>query len=371
VGYSGDHIRGGSYHGGEEGAFFSQEFVLGRKLALRRDIYLAEGRSNEFNLAMQRARVHNDVGHAFFDALAAQEAVVLHDRLLKVALDSETNAHELERVGQADASDVLGAEIAAEQAKVEFESAQRMFLARFTQLATDAGQMSLDAHPLAGSLVHPPDMDAEGVVANDVQQSPYVKRAQADAALAEARVRDAKRERVPNVTVKAGEWYSGEDLGSSDIKAGWESFAEVGVLLPLWNHNQGNIQAAKIDLERAHQDVVRTRLWTRNRAEPVAQEYMTARDTAERYRTAMIPRARRAYQLEVMKYQQMAQAYPRVLLAQQMLFTLQLAYVDALNEEWRAAIALQNYLLMDGLNEPMNTGRDSTTLNLPTERNSQ
>jgi hypothetical protein len=73
VGYSGDHIRGGEYHGGEQGAFFTQEFVLGRKLALRRDIYRAEGKSNEYALEVQRARVHNDVARAFFDALAAQQ----------------------------------------------------------------------------------------------------------------------------------------------------------------------------------------------------------------------------------------------------------------------------------------------------------
>ena len=147
IGYSGDHIRGGSYHGGEEGAFFSQEFVLGRKLALRRDVYRAEGRSNEFAVEIQRARIHNDVGRAFFDALAAQQSVVIHDRLLKVALDAETNAHELERNGQADASDVLTAEIAAEQGKVDFVHAQRLFLAAFTQLATYAGQSTLAPIP--------------------------------------------------------------------------------------------------------------------------------------------------------------------------------------------------------------------------------
>ncbi len=366
IGYSGDHIRGGSYHGGEEGAFFSQEFVLGRKLALRRDVYRAEGRSNEFAVEIQRARIHNDVGRAFFDALAAQQSVVIHDRLLKVALDAETNAHELERNGQADASAVLTAEIAAEQAKVDFVHSQRMFLAAFTQLATFAGQGSLAPHPLTGELVEPPLLDPDGAVVTDTQESPAVKQARANVTLAEARLKDAKREKLPNLNLRAGEWYSGEELGETGIKTGWMSFAEAGVQLPLWNHNQGNVGAARAELERAHQDVTRTQLLTRNRAEPLAQQYQTARYTAEKYRTEMLPRARRAYQLEVMKYQQMAQAYPHVLTAQQMLFTLQLTYVQALNEEWRAAIALQNYTLMNGLDEPMSIGTDSTTMNLPT-----
>jgi len=366
IGYSGDHIRGGSYHGGEEGAFFSQEFVLGRKLALRRDVYRAEGRSNEFAVEIQRARVHNDVGRTFFDALAAQQSVVIHDRLLKVALDAETNAHELERNGQADASEVLTAEIVAEQAKVDFVHSQRMFLAAFAQLATCAGQRSLAPHPLTGELVEPPLLDPDGAVVTDMQESPAVKQAQANVTLAEVRLKDAKREKVPNLNLKAGEWYSGEELGETGIKTGWMSFAEAGVQIPLWNRNQGNVGAARAELERAHQDVTRTQLLTRNRAEPYAQQYQTARYTAEKYRTEMLPRARRAYQLEVMKYQQMAQAYPHVLTAQHLLFTLQLTYIQALNEEWRAAIALQNYALMNGLDEPMSIGSDSTTMNLPT-----
>lgn len=175
IGYSGDHIRGGSYHGGEEGLFFSQEVILGRKLALRKDIYKAEGRSNELGFEIQRARVHNDVTKAFIDTLASQASVVVHDRLLKVALDAETNSHELERIGQADAADVLKAEVAAEQAKIDFVDAQRMFLASFHQLATFAGQATLPAHPLKGSLVEPPQIDAEAMVKTDTEQSPAVQ----------------------------------------------------------------------------------------------------------------------------------------------------------------------------------------------------
>ncbi len=365
-GYSGDHIRGGQYGGGEEGAFFSQELVLGRKLALRRDIYRAEGYSNELAADIQRARIHNDVSRAFFDTLAAQQMVIEYDRLLKVALDGDTNSHELGRIGQSDASDVLNAEIAAEQAKVEFVNAQRMFLAAFSQLATFAGQTSLAPHPLTGGLVDPPELDAERMVVVDMQESPAVRQAQANVALAEARVRSAQREKVPNLNLKAGEWYSGERLGATNVKAGPESFVEAGVQLPLWNRNQGNIEASKVELERARKDVDRTQLYTRNRAEPYAQQYQTARYTAEKYRTEMLPRARRAYQLEVTKYQQMGQSYPHVLTAQRMLFTLQLSYIQALNEEWRAAIALQNFTLMNALDEPMSVGQDATTINLPT-----
>jgi cobalt-zinc-cadmium efflux system outer membrane protein len=364
-GYSGDHIRGGSYHGGEEGLFFSQEFVLGSKLALRRDVYRAQGRSNEFAVAIQRARIRNDVAHAFFNSLAAQESMEIDHRLLQVALDGAKNAHELERVGQADAPDVLNAELTAEQAKVEYVNSQHEFLASFAQLAANAGQPALSPHILAGQLQDPPQIGADSIVAADIQDSPAVKQAQANVTVAEARVRSAKREKVPNLNIKGGEWYSGEDLGSTARKAGFESFVEAGVQIPLWNRNQGSIEAAKIELEQARQDITRTQLLIRTRAETLAQQYQAARYTAEKYRTEILPRARRAYELEVMKYQQMAQNYSHVLTAQRMLFTLQQTYVHALNQEWSSAISLQNDTLQNALDETMSPGRKSSTENLP------
>lgn len=145
-----------------------------------------------------------------------------------------------------------------------------MFLTSFTELATNAGQTTLSPHPLIGGLIEPPLLDAQAMVATDMQESPYVKLAQSNVAVAEACLKDAKRERVPNSNVKAGEWYSGEALGAVsksspvDIMAGWESFAEAGVQLPLWNHNQGNTAASRALVDRAHQEVTRTQLWARN-----------------------------------------------------------------------------------------------------------
>ena len=365
-GYSGDHIRGGQYHGGEQGAFVAQDLVLGRKLALRRDVFRAEASANQQSVSVQQERIRHDVSAAFFDTLADQSAVTVEDRLLNVALDAETNAHELERVGQADASDILEAEVAAEQAKLDFVQAQRHFLSSFGRLRSLSAQPTLAPTPLTGPLTEPPALNPESLIDQDVQQSPAVLQAQAEVATAEARLKAAQRERVPNLNLKAGEWYSGEPLEGSGRRAGPETFVEAGVQLPLWNRNQGNIQAAEVLVDRARQEVTRVQLQTRSRAEPYAQQYQTARFAADRYRTQMIPRARRAYQLQVTKYQQMAQPYPRVLAAQRMLFTLQLSYLKSLQDQWRAALALQHFTLSDALDQPMTAGDNTTMQNTPT-----
>lgn len=365
VGFSGEHIRGGEYGGGEQGAYVQQDIVLGGKLGARRTIYDAQARADEIGVEEQSLRVQSSVQQAFYRALTSQASVLLRQRLLRVALDAVETAHQLANVGQADAPDILQSEVEAEQAKVEFVRAQRAYLQSFAELATESGSTDLRPSPLKGDLEHLPEMNAEQQVTEIVSHSPQVKRAQREVSVAEARLKDARREPIPDITLRAGEWWSGEAVAGSGKAAGPMSFADASIKLPLWNRNQGNIDAAKAEVERARQDVARIQLGLKHQAEPLAQEYLASRYEADQYRDELLPRARRAYELYLMKYQQMAQAYPQVLVSQRTLFQLQVDYLHALSRVWSNALALQNYTLGHGLDDPMSTGSGSTTINLP------
>jgi cobalt-zinc-cadmium efflux system outer membrane protein len=178
-----------------------------------------------------------------------------------------------------------------------------------------------------------------------VKQGPTVKQAQQQVAIAEARLKDARREVVPDLQLRAGEQQNLESLAEAPgRKTGAQSFASVGIELPLWNRNQGNVHAAEAELDQARQEITRTQLSLRQRAEGLVQ--------AERYRTALLPRARRAYELYLDKYRNMAQAYPQVIVSQRTLFELEVHYIDSLDRIWQNAIALQNFTLQGGLEKP-------------------
>lgn len=365
IGYQGEEIRGGSFGGGEQGGFIQQTVVLGGKLGLRRSIYTQQAKSDQIGVEEQIYRVHGDVQQAFYDALTAQNIVQLRQRLLGIALDAVETVHQLANIGQADAPDILQTEVEAEQAKVDYVIAQRQFLQAFRTLVALTGRGDLPISPLQGELDKTPDINAEQIVESIVADSPTVKRAQQETAVAQARLKDAKREPVPDLQLRAGEDYSAEQLDTSHKAVGPQTFATAGINIPLWNRNQGNIEAAKAELERANQDVLREQLSLRRQATPLAQSYETAKFEAERYKTQLIPRAARAYELYLKKYQNMAQAYPQVLVSQRTLFQLQISYVMALHDVWRTAIRLQNYTLIGGLDTPMSSGSSTTTINPP------
>jgi outer membrane protein, heavy metal efflux system len=225
---------------------------------------------------------------------------------------------------------------------------------------------------LQGDLEETPDLNTEQIMDSIVAESPTVKRSQQEVAVAQARLKDAKRESVPDLQLRAGEQYNGEQVATNPVKpVGAQSFATAGIDIPLWNRNQGNIEAARAEVERANLEVLREQLLLRQQAAPLAQSYESARFEADRYKTQLIPLAAKAYELYLKKYQEMAQAYPQVLVSQRTYFQLQIGYITALHDVWRSAIALQNYILSGGLQAPMSSGSSTTTINLPTAGGTQ
>jgi cobalt-zinc-cadmium efflux system outer membrane protein len=353
VGYEGDQIRGGSYGGGEQGGYVAQTIVLGGKLGLRRDIYQQQKQSDQIAAEAQLKRVHSEVTQTFYHALSAQQMVLVRGRLLGLATDAAQTARQLANVGQADSPDVLQAEVEQEQAAIDYSVSQREFTQRFKSLAAVAGAPTTEIAPLDAALDAPPNIDEARIVDTILQQSPTVKEAQQQAAVAEARLKAAKREVVPDLQLRGGEQQNLEALPEAPgRKTGAQSFASVGIELPLWNRNQGNQQAASAELEEARQEITRSQLSLRRDAEGLLENYLSAKLESERYRTALLPRARRAYELYLAKYQNMAQAYPQVIVSQRTLFELEVHYIDALDRMWQNAIALENDTLQGGLEKP-------------------
>jgi cobalt-zinc-cadmium efflux system outer membrane protein len=82
----------------------------------------------------------------------------------------------------------------------------------------------------------------------------------------------------------------------------------------------------------------------------------------------MIPRAQKAYEMYAKKYSEMAAAYPQVLIAQRTLMQLQIAYLNSLESFAANSVALQSYLLTDGLEAPSQPGeidRPIREMNVP------
>ncbi len=355
VGYQGEQIRGGSFHGGEQGFVLQQDIVLGGKLGLNRKILDQELKQAETEAEEQKLRVVTNVRMSYIQALAAQQMLELRHNLSKLADDAVETSRQLANVGQADAPDVLESEVEAQQAQLAVTMAEQNQQRVWKALAAVVGNPRLPLMKLEGKLEDTPPVNADELVEKLVDESPAVRIAEIGVKRAEAALARTKREPIPDLQLRGGLQHNGELL-SSGRPVGLQGFADVGVRIPIFNRNQGNISTAKADEERAKREVERVKLVLRERAASLVQTYTFSQTAVDRYKNQMIPRARKAYEMYTKKYQEMAAAYPQVLIAQRTMMQLEASYITALENFAASSLSLQSYLLTDGLGAPSQPG---------------
>ncbi len=357
VGYQGEQIRGGAFHGGEQGFFVQQEVVLGGKLGLNRTIFDQELKQAETEAEEQKVRVITNVRISYIQALAAQQMLELRQNLSKLADDAVDTSHQLANVGQADAPDVLESEVEAQQAELAVTMAEQNQQRVWKALSAVVGNPRLPLTRLEGKLENTLPVNADELLEKIVNESPAVRIAELGIKRAEAALARARRESIPDLQIRGGMQQNGELLYEPNGKpVGLQGFAEVGVRIPIFNRDQGNIATARADVERAKLEVERVKLVLRERAASVIQNYSFSQTAVDRYKNQIIPRAQRAYEMYAKKYQEMAAAYPQVLIAQRTLMQLEVSYISALETFATSSVSLQSYLLTDGLEAPSQPG---------------
>jgi cobalt-zinc-cadmium efflux system outer membrane protein len=353
IGATGDeNTPGPVIRGGEFGFFVEQRVVTAGKLSKSRNVAEQERLKAETTAQAQKQRVLNSLRILYYEALGAERLVQVQTQLAELSQRAVQISKELLNVGAADRPDLLESEIEAERAGVSLALAQTAQTRVWRELAAVVANPSIKPTPLEGNLEEIPRLELEPAINRLFSDSPEIRNSEVSIAREQAALQRAKVEKVPDILARGGLRKNRELLEAGGRPVGLEGFFDVGFEIPFFNRNQGNVAAAQANLDRAEREVQRVKLSLRMRMARVYKEYQDAMITAEKYRTQMIPRAQRAHELYLNNFQQMAAAYPQVLIAQRNLFQLQQDYITALVNTWRSAVEIEGSLLKGGLEAP-------------------
>jgi cobalt-zinc-cadmium efflux system outer membrane protein len=346
AGYEADRIGAAGTAGELQGAFIDQTVVTAGKLRLSRAKYAHEVSQMEAQALAQQYRVLNGVRVRFYQLLAMQRLLDVRADLLRVAEDAVTTTDDLVNVGAANKADLLQARIEARQERVSLENARALYLAGWQQLAAFVGRPSLPAGRLQGDLESPGAApDYETALCHLLEASPEIQAARAEVARNQAALRREQVEPTPNVQVRVSNGYDFETR--NDVTS-----LSVGVRLPLFDKNQGNIHAASAQLAYAQAEVGRVELSLRQRLARAYARYRTAQSVVQAYREGNLADARQAYELYLESFRARRAAWPQVLVAQRSYLQISVDYVEALEQLRRAEVTILGLLLVDGLDEP-------------------
>jgi cobalt-zinc-cadmium efflux system outer membrane protein len=352
VGYNAENASP-ALNGGEQGAIFQQTIVTANKLGLAQNISAREKSESVEVAKVQALRVLNDVTMLYYSAVAARRIVELRGRFLQLAEQAVDITRRLVNVGQADKPDLLQSQVEANLALVALSEAANDEARAWRVLAATVGEPNLEPHPLTDVLDEPPpELDEKRTFNAILERSPEISLAQLGVRHAEAILARARVEPVPDINFIAGPWVNFERSRLSGAINGPAAVAEITVAIPVFDRNQGSIAAARADITRARDEVTRVKLELRARFAPVFASYLTNLTAVKRYKSEILAQTEQAYRLYLIRYQQMAAAYPQVLIAQRTMIQAQQGYIEALRNTWTAVVLLRGMLLSGGLQTP-------------------
>lgn len=351
IGYSGEEM-GVEGSAGQQGIFVDQLIVTGGKLRYSRATYMHEVTQMNWQAVAQQYRVINGIRMRFYRALALGRLVSVRTDLLKIAQEAVTTTEEMVNVGQANRPDLLAARVEARRQRVGLQTAENRHWGAWQELIAFVGCPDLPSRRLQGDLEQAGQTyEWASTLAHLLEASPEVQVARAKAARARCALAREQVEPIPNLNVRAATQYNDE---TNDQQAS----VEVGLRLPIFDRNQGNIRAAEADVTRADAEAARVELALRRRLAEVFARYQSALNAVQEYQKHILPETRESYQLYAESFRARRAAWPQVLVAQRTYFQSAVEYVEALVELRRLEVAISGLLLVDGLEEPPGPERE-------------
>lgn len=318
----------------------SQQIVTGGKLTLAQAVAAREVDQATLEVLTERFAVVGSVRAAFYEALALQRRADILAELAKLADESVAKGKVLldATPPQIARLDFIQLEVERERFRAELGAVRKELPGVYRRLAAVAGTNAAIPVSVVGSFEGLPDYDPDAVREAVLAYHPQARSAKVGVERAQAAVKRAEVEPVPNLSVYAGYIRQFENR-SHDGAVG------LSAPIPVWNRNQGNIRAAKAELGMAIQAVGQTENELAARVATAYQTYAAARERAAAYQKDLIPRAEETYRLSLAAFKGGQFDYLKVIQAQRVAAEARLEYNRSLGEAWRAAAELSGLLL--------------------------
>ena len=344
IGYSAEDV-GIDGSAGQQGMVVRQEILTGGKRRLSRNVAGHEVHEARWTWTVQQRRVLGDVRAGYYEVLLAQRMIDVNQQLVRVGEESAKTTQLLKDAADVSQSDVLQARIEAEVASLSLHEARNHHQAAWRRLVGLLGRPAMEPAALAGDVDGTlPRLEWETTLGNLWSQSPELARAHSGVQRAQCELARQHAQRVPNIEVELGAKYD---------SATEETLADVGVglPLPLFNRNQGNITKARAQLIAAKNEVRRVELELRDRLVAAFEQYANARRKVTTYQESILPKARKSRDMIEAGYRGGEFGYLILLNVQRTYFRVNLDYLESLRKLWASSVRIDSMVLSGGLQE--------------------
>jgi cobalt-zinc-cadmium efflux system outer membrane protein len=348
AGYQVDQWQPGpkpEHNSGQQGFFINQLIKTAGKLSLARQV--AGYDYINALVAVRRARVDvsNLVRTSYFAALVARQAWEVNKALAGTA--DEVYRLQLKQVaaGEAAGYEPLQLYSQAVQARNAVIQAEATYRASWRQLAAAVGRPDLPPTPLGGRADTPaPTFSLDDLTARMLEGHTDLLTARNSIAQAQTNLTLQRRIPISDVTVNNTQQF---DNAASNYQFG----LQIGITLPLYDRNQGNVRSAYAQIAVATEKLASTQNDLTGRMAEAFARYEANKAIAANYRDRILPTLTQTYQSLVRRYQVEPDkvGFNDIVVAQQNLAQAMQSYLAALSSLWQAVVDVANLAQQDDL----------------------
>lgn len=365
AGYEADSI-GQASSAGLQGVFVEQTIRRGGKLRLAQARAEQEVRVAEVAYHRARFDLITQVRTAYFNVLAARESVRVSRSLAEFT--DRVYAIQVDRVkaGRAALYEPAQLRVLAVQARNALAQARNREAAAWKSLAAAVGLPGIRPVQLLGRIDAPVPLYSYDALAarvlghhTDVLSAlAQIEREKVNLLLAQA---------TPKPDVNLG-FVAQRDNTTPPFGAVFN--VRVGLTLPVWDKNQGNIMDAQARLERAQEGPHRARNELTGRLAEAFERYASNRTVVENYQRFILPDQVRAFRGAYDAHQADPNrvGFGEVVNAQQTLATAVTTYVSTLASMWQSAIDVAALLQTEDFLQVKDTFVPAPVPDLPAHR---
>ncbi|MDO9001839.1 MAG: TolC family protein [Aquabacterium sp.] len=315
----------------------NQPFELGGKRSARISAARAAQGQADLDVLSRRAQVRSQVMAAFHGAAVAQERVRLSDELGSLSTQAREAASKRVVAGKVSPVEELKAQVAEAQALSASTVAQSDWRGAVSQLRLALGDPSVKFDRVEADLQRLPSVGAWEPLAQRLEASPAIARAQQEITRRQALSDLERARRMPDLTVSLGAKRD-EQLGRDQPILG------VSLVLPLFDRNQGAILEANRREDKARVELEAVRASVEAQATQALAQLSSALTQAQTLREKVLPAARQAFAASTKGYELGKFGFLDVLDAQRTLFEAETLALSATAQAYQADARLLELL---------------------------
>ncbi|MGE5191250.1 MAG: TolC family protein [Deltaproteobacteria bacterium] len=349
IGYEADTV-GSAGTRNYQGVFFTQLIKTAGKLQVSQAIENVDLMNAQLALRQARIELLTQVRRQYFALLIARESVKINEAIVPFT-------HELYRVqvdqvseGQAAAYEPPALRAFANQARAALAAARNRYTSAWQQMTATLNSPNM---PVADLVDHPdmpvPVEDYDAAVTHVLSTNTEVRAARNGPLKARLVLRLAEITPIPDINAYL---TLQRDFTTPALPRTTYNM-QLGVPLPIFDRNKGNILAARASLVRATQEVTRVENDLRTRLADAFERFETSRVLVGYQRDHILPDVVRTYRGTYQRHIQEPDVvgFADVVVAQQNMLNAVSQYISALSDQWNAFADIAALLQVESLRE--------------------